>query len=66
MNEQTGTDHDDVHPEDGALINAVVNAHALGMRISEHHALQLLAMIGMDGDIADELLTAAREEASQP
>lgn len=53
-------------PDDDALIDAVVNAHSLGTRIQEHHALILLSMIGMDGDDADELITAAREEAGQP
>lgn len=53
------------HPEDSALIDAVVNAH-IGVPMKEHHALMLLADLGMDGDEADELLADARHESSKP
>lgn len=51
--------------EDGALIDAVVNAH-VGVAMKEHHALTLLVTLGMDGDEAEELLADARHEASKP
>ena len=54
-------------PDDtkAALIDAVANAH-IGVPIDEEDALELLKLLGMDPDEADDLLTAQREEASQP
>lgn len=54
--------------EDGerqTLIDAVANAH-IGVWLSEQDALGLLQLLGMDVGEADDLLTAQREEASQP
>lgn len=42
------------------LIEAVVNAHSLAMRIDEEDALKLLVLLGMPQDEADELLADAR------
>lgn len=47
------------------LVDAVVHAY-MGMPISEQDALALLNLLGMEPDEADDLLTATREEASQP
>lgn len=43
------------------LIDAVVNAHSLAMRIDEDDAIKLLVLLGMPADEADELLSDARQ-----
>jgi hypothetical protein len=57
--------YDELCAEARAGIDAVVNSHTLGMRMPESIALMLLRFIGMDDDEAADLLTSAREEASQ-
>ena len=48
------------HHPNQELIDAVVNAHSLAMRIDEEDALKLLVLLGLPKDEADDLLTDAR------
>lgn len=57
--------YDELCQEARDAIDAVVNSHALGMKMTEAVALSLLRFIGLDDDEADDMLTAAREEATQ-
>lgn len=58
--------YDELCSEARDAIDAVVNSHALGMRIGTNDALMLLRFFGLCDAEADDLLIDARHEASQP
>lgn len=58
-------EYDDLCSEAREAIDAVVNSHSVGSRISERVALALLRHLGLADDVADELLSDARIEAQK-
>lgn len=58
-------DYDELCSEAREAIDAVVNSHALGMKMSGPVAMMLLRFLGICDAAADDLLTAACEEATQ-
>lgn len=57
--------YDELCSEAQQAIDAVVNSHTVGSRISEPLALAILRLLGMSDDEADELLSDARIEAQK-